>query len=143
MARMYKAAGADLLFASAETFTVQHPIKWIQATNGPKLFFLRARSSNPEQLDGQLTVTAAVSFINSKLQNVQHHIRAPPELEQVVSDPIPEKNDGPVKQIVASTFEKHVLSPDKVMRPHAFLIPNELGQPQHSAALSQVYRNFH
>ncbi|CDJ35735.1 thioredoxin, putative [Eimeria mitis] len=113
MARMYKAAGADLVFASAETFTAQYPVKWIQATNGPKLFFLKAGSSTPEQLDGQLTVRAAVSFINSKLPNAGHHITAPAESEQIVSDPIPEKSNGPVKQIVANTFDKLVLGSDK------------------------------
>ncbi|CDJ64802.1 thioredoxin, putative [Eimeria necatrix] len=113
MARQYKAAGADLLFASAETFSLQYPIKWLHAGNGPKLFFLKAGSATPEQLNGRLTVSAAVSFINSKLSNAQHRITAPPEPEEAVSDPIPEKWDGPVKRIVAKNFDERVLNSDK------------------------------
>lgn len=114
MARQYKAAGADLLFASAETFSLQYPIKWLHAGSGPKLFFLKAGSATPEQLEGQLTVSAAVSFINSKLSSAQHRITAPPEPEETVSDPIPEKWDGPVKRIVAKNFDERVLNSDKV-----------------------------
>lgn len=114
MARAYKAAGADLVFASAETFSAQYPVGWLNARGGPRMFFLRSGAKTPEQLEGRLTVAAATSFINSRLANEHHRIVAPGEQEETVSDPVPEKNDGPVKKVVADNFDDLVLNSNKV-----------------------------
>ena len=114
MARRYKAAGASLVFASAETFSARYPIKWLHTSRGPKLFFLRSGETTPEQLDGQLTAAAATAFINSKLDSMQHRIDAPRESQETVSDPVPERNDGPVKQVVTNNFDELVLNSKKV-----------------------------
>ncbi|KAL8440364.1 hypothetical protein Efla_000252 [Eimeria flavescens] len=113
LARAYKAAGADLMFASADTFSLQFPGGWLKASEGPRLFFVSHGTKTPEQLKGKLSVAAAVSFINSKLANVQQHIVAPKEEAEVLSDPIPDKNEGPVKQVVAANFDELVLKSNK------------------------------
>ncbi|OEH77669.1 putative thioredoxin [Cyclospora cayetanensis] len=112
MARKYKAAGANLMFASAEVFSKRFPLKWLQTTNEPKLFFLKSGSGVPQQLEGHLSMSTATDFINSKIP-VQHRIEALQESQQTVSDPIPAKNDGPVKQVVADNFEQLVLNSNK------------------------------
>ena len=114
MVRAYKAAGADLVFASAETFSSQYSQDWLRTGDAPNLFFVRYGTATPEPLGGKLTVAAAISFINSKLANTEHRIPVPREEPEVISDPVPAKNDGPVKQVVADTFGELVLNSQKV-----------------------------
>lgn len=115
MARAYKAAGADLMFVSADAFSLRFSEDWLKTNDAPKLFFLPSGSNTPQQLEGEVTVAAAVSFINSKLTIPKHRIEAPHEEHRTVSDPIPETNDGPVKQVVADNFDELVLNSNKVV----------------------------
>lgn len=114
MARAYKAAGANLMFASADTFSMQYPLNWLRTEDGPKLFFLPLGAKTPEHLNGKMNVAAAISFINSKLPNTQLRIAVPKEAPETFSDPLPKTNDGPVKQIVADNFDELVLNSSKV-----------------------------